>query len=443
MGVVKIISKGDLELISYYKGNVFPEMIQAQRYYRNKNTLITERKKEYYIQRGVTAADPYRANWKLPSNFFKLLTKQKVNYLINKKTTFSQDLEKYLTKFFKNELKKIGEKSSINGYSALQVYINEEGNFAYKIIPSEQIIPIYQDDELVKVIRIYNVIEEGKKKEINEVWDNEKVTIFEQKEGNYTLYDSELNPRPHIIQTRTINNNKIGETYNSWGKPPFCILKNNEYLTSDLDDIKNFIDIYDIILSDFANNIDDFQDIFWILKNYQGQDIDEFFENMKQFKALKVGENGDAKTEQAKIPTEAREKMLSIIEKLIFKFGMGVNPDDIEGNITNVRIKALYSNLDLKVNDFEGEVMDFFLELIYFIQKFNELKGISKEIDTTIEFDRSMMINKAELIDLANKSIGAISEYTRLRNDPRIENVEEEIERMKQEQEPSILPEQV
>lgn len=417
-------------------------MYESNEYYNNRNTVILDRKKSFFRSGGGTAEDPYRANWKLPSNYFKLLTKQKVNYLINKKTTIPEEVEEIAGKFLRNELKKIGEKASVNGYSALQVYINKEGKFSYKIIPSNQIIPFWKDDELVKVIRVYKTNEFGKEKEITEIWDMGKVTYFEKNEGNYNLLNFEdgINPRPHIIQTSSINNNIVDQKGLNWGRPPFCILKNNDELTGDLYQIKDFIDVYDIVSSDFANNIDDFQDLYWVLKNYQGQDIDEFFENMKRYKSVKVGEDGSADTKQIEIPTEARKTFLDIVEKLIYKFGMGVNPDDIEGNITNVRIKALYSNLDLKANDFEGEVIDFWNQFIYFVNMFQKIKNRA-EVENYIEFDRSMMLNKVELATLSNQSIGAISEETRLKNDYRVENVEEEIARMKEEREPQILPE--
>jgi len=151
---------------------------------------------------------------------------------------------------------------------------------------------------------------------------------------------------------------------------------------------------------------------------------------------LRVGDDGDAKAETINIPTEARQKMLDNTEKLIYKFGMGVNPDDVDGNITNVRIKALYSNLDLKANDFEIEIEDFMDQWFYFLNRYFELtsKTIFDANDLYIVFSRSMIINEVEMLNANSQQQGNISARTRMENHPWVDNVEEEIKRIEEEQ---------
>ncbi|MFP4015797.1 MAG: phage portal protein [Halanaerobiales bacterium] len=421
------------------------KMELGEKYYNQQNEEIMKRKKEYYSDESSRPVeDPFRANNKLPSGYMKLLVKQKVAYSINDKLAVkgdgAEDIEETLGKMWRNDLKKAGEVASKKLYAVWQFYLDNEENLSYKRIPSEQVIPYYKEGKLTKVIRYYkeNREIEGQEKELEvaELWDDEKVTYYFKKDGQWLIsYHHSRNPRPHILNKTSMNNKVIDEEADNWGRPPFAILWNNDEEQTDLDPIKRYIDIYDIVDSDFSNNIEDFQDAWWVLKNFGGQDIDEFFEQLKKFKAIKVDEGGEAHSEKMDIPTEARMKFLDKTEKLIYKFGMGVNPDDIEGNITNVRIKALYSNLDLKANDFEQEVRKFFYDVLYFINRHRKSNN-ENEIDpegVELEFDRSMLINEVEKAELANDSQGRLSEPTRLSHDPRVKDAEEEIEIMKQE----------
>lgn len=422
----------------------------GEKYYSQQNEEIKERKKQYYSEDSARPIDdPFRANNKLPSGYLKLLIKQKVAYSINDKLAIKSDnsdeIEDTLGKMWRNDLKKAGETASKKLYAVWQFYLDDNEELAYKKIPSEQVIPYYENGNLKNVIRYYKqsyeVAGKVQEYEIAELWDSEKATYYYKKDGNWLLSRfHEVNPKPHITNEERLNGEVVDSTGDSWDRPPFAILHNNDEEQTDLDPIKRYIDIYDVVDSDFANNIEDFQDAWWVLKNFDGQDIDEFFAQVKKYKALKVGDGGEAHPEQMEIPTEARMKFLDKTEKLIYKFGMGVNPDDIEGNITNVRIKALYSNLDLKANDFEQQVRQFFFDVMYFINRARELNNEEtfdiNEID--IEFDRSMLINEVEKAELANQSIGSLSEPTRLSHDPRVKDVEQEVERRREEREDYI-----
>jgi SPP1 family phage portal protein len=176
--------------------------------------------------------------------------------------------------------------------------------------------------------------------------------------------------------------------------------------------------------------------MYYILKNYNGENLDEFFEQLKRFKAIPVGENGDVKTETQEVPTEARSTFLALTEKLIYKFGMGVNPDDLEGTVTNVRIRALFSLLDLKANDFEAEVDASFNALLWFLNAYYEVYNpamVFEPSEVKLTFNRSMVINEKEQLESLVKQKGIISDKTLLENHPMVDNVEEEMERLAEE----------
>ena len=401
----------------------------GEAYYRQKNTAIMERRKLMGLEDGTTIEDPYKANHKLPSGYLKLLIEQKINYSINSKMTSDEDIDAILGTQWKRDFEKAAREASKKGFGCWQMYL--KGNkVKYKKIPSEQIIPCYDsDDILTQVVRTYKKNRDGKAVNVAEIWDNETYTIYEQETNQDWICTT---PDKFHVTTNTSFGGTITDSEESgWGVVPFVIFKNNEYLESDLNPIKPLIDIYDLIKSDFANNLDDFQDAWWVLRNYDGQGLNEFIKMQKQFRAVKVSDDGDARRETAEIPHESKMVFLNSIKDDIYTFGMGVDTSKIEGNVTNVRIMAMYNNLDLKANSFEFEATKFIDDVITFTKL---AVGVTQEdlddIDTVIDYDRSMIINELEKSTLANTSIGSVSEYTRLSNDPRVDDVEFEIASM-------------
>jgi SPP1 family phage portal protein len=199
------------------------------------------------------------------------------------------------------------------------------------------------------------------------------------------------------------------------------------------------IDIYDIVNSDFANNIDDMQDAFFTIKNYNGQDLQEFLTQLKKFKAVPVGDGGDVTANQLTIPTEAREKFLSLTDENIYKFAMAVDTNKLAGSsLTTTAIKASFANLDLKADKFEAEFRKFIRTLITFINKY---EGTSYSYDFTL--DRSMLVNNIETIEAIKNQKGIISDRTLFENHPLVLDVDQEFKRIEEESEPIELDDEL
>lgn len=439
------------------------KMIQGVEYYRSENTEIMNRKFYIYAedQNGddVKIENPYKSNYKLGSGYLKILIDQKVNYLLGNDMTISttddDSFQEIVGDSFQKDVKRLGKEASKKARAWAQVYIDEEGDFGYKRIPSEQIVPIYstQDsNKLEMIIRYYSVTaldDEGKAVKVNrvEVWDDEQVTFYQEStvDGNYYLLTTDEmarifgrayeNPKYHFNKDLRIGERTIDTKGLSWGKVPFVPLYNNDEGDYDLQPVKKFIDAYDVVNSDFVNNLVDFQDIYWILKGYDGENLNKFLDQVKKFRALKVGDGGDARPETIDVPTEARKEAKEGLEKDIFTFGQGVNPNTLEGggNITNVVIKARFANLDLKADQFEDEILAFIYRMLYFINVYHQLNNENEIEIEKITFDRSMIMNEVELLNANAQQRGNVSKRTRLENHPWPLNVDEEIKRMEDE----------
>jgi SPP1 family phage portal protein len=217
-----------------------------------------------------------------------------------------------------------------------------------------------------------------------------------------------------------------------WGKVQFVPLWNNDEHTTDLEPVKAHIDVYDIIESDFANNIEDLQDAVIKLINYGGvtENMHEFINYLKKYKVLPLDAEGDAEYMTTEIPVQARESMLQTLRNNIFEFGQGVDVTQTgDGNITNVVIKNRYAGLDLKANDTEARIVEFVKELAWFANEYLRMRGQQQDIidDINIIFNRSIIINTKEIIDAVVASKGIISERTAISNHPWVTDVDEEL----------------
>jgi hypothetical protein len=82
----------------------------------------------------------------------------------------------------------------------------------------------------------------------------------------------------------------------------------------------------------------------------------------------------------------------------------------------------MYAGLDLKATKFERRTTEFIGDLLFFY-------GYDKE-DLYVTYDRNLVVNELETVTIANQSRGFISEETRLKNHPWVEDPQAEMERM-------------
>lgn len=449
---------------SFTNSDFYQWMVDGQRYFDGNNTAIMSRRKTCKTSKNGIIDDPFRANHQLGSLYNRLLVKQLTNYLLGNGVTYQTemdvtDLMRTMGPKFDKLAKSCSDEAGAKGVSWLHPYI-QDGQLKFKRMPAEQIIWINNPDDnsvIDYIIRFYSTeVTAGSKPVIVrkvEVWDATQVTYYIETGENTNAYrlcyegiEEPYNPAPHITTTSSVNGNVTGVKAQSWGKVPFIPLWFNEQHYNQLRTVKRWIDIWDITASDFANNIDDFQDVYWILKNYNGQNIDEFLNDVKQFRALKVGEGGEAKAETIEIPVEAREKFLQLANDAIFKFGMGVDVGQTgDGNITNVVIKSRYAGLDLKASEYEGMIEEWFDDLMYFVNEWHKRTGKTVYQDIIPVFDRTMIINQIEMMETLIKQKGIISDTTLLENHPLVDDIELELERIEEQNEdnPVIIPEEV
>jgi hypothetical protein len=97
----------------------------------------------------------------------------------------------------------------------------------------------------------------------------------------------------------------------------------------------------------------------------------------------------------------------------------------------------MYAGLDLKANEFEMQVQEFFDDCLEMVNAYTSLtSGAMIDVYATdLRFKRSMILNKGEIIDSLIKQVGFISRQTLLSLHPDINDVDAELELIKAEAE--------
>lgn len=340
---------------------LYQNMLNGRRYYMCKNDVID--RKFYYYNMGNKVEDNYRSNIKVANDFLKIIVDQKVSYCLAKDVIIDNVAD--LPFDINDEIDYVAEEAAQKSIGWCFVWIDKEGLFKQKLVESETIIPLYDgsiEENLIGLIRIYKLGEN----EYAEYWDNDLKTTY-LKDGSQYLESG--------IETHLDNGV-------SWGKIPFIRLLNNRYGMTDLDNIKGLIDAYDYTISDFANNFIDFQEVIYKLVNYaeslkDEQSVSEIIDYLKKYKIISVSDGGDFEVIANEIPFQARKEFLEILRKNIYMFSHSVDTEKLSGgDLTNVTIKAYFTNLDQKCNKFIKECKRYIMDILYFSNKFKEFKQL-------------------------------------------------------------------
>ena len=454
----------------------YAEMLEVDKYYESQNSKITERTKQMMLYeekekiidgKKIKEHYPYlapdlgKANHKLAHGYLYELINQCKNYLVGNpvKTEYDKKISQDTIDFIDDILYKYNDWGKYNQENVKnaqkykeawsRIVIDDKGNLRLLNVDSKQVIPFRNDfEELTCLIYIYTKSiydKNGKKKIVKyaEVFDDKYKDVYKCDKGTqYTLVEENVPLLRKITQFgNEIPNEEVEvpfETFEelSWGQIPWVSWKYNEDNIDALQPIRCFIDILDIDLSDLANNIDDIQDAIWILENYQGQSIKQFMEDLKVKKAINVGEGGKADAKTIDIPTEAREKLYDKCEKNIYRFGRGINFADRDnlGNASGVALKWSYGPLDEKADELEENGQAALNDLFNLIFVYLKLVGVYSDEhdsnDVKFIFDRHMITNEKEQVEMVMASTDIISRKTALSHHPFVEDAEEEMEQL-------------
>ncbi|MHB8063522.1 MAG: phage portal protein [Ruminiclostridium sp.] len=422
-------------------------MIKGDNYYKVENDVLNRKMIRYENEKAVD--DETKTNNKLAHGFMHTLVDDKVNYLLVKPYTLTCDDKKHLKavkdtlgKRFQKKLNQLGTETSNKGIAWLHVYIDSSGTFRVMKIPSEQIIPLWLDndhEELQALIRYYDVESyEGKEKKYItkiEYWTADNVEYYIKDSNGNVIEDTEM----YLDDENSYDGHfKANNEASSWNRVPFVAWKNNDFELPDLQFIKTLIDNYDLTRSDVANLLEDIKNIIYALKGYGGENLSEFMHDLAYYRAVKLeaDENAGLDKIETTIDIAAAKEHYDTLKKDVYDFGQGVdkNSDKLGNSPSGIALKFIYSGLDLKCNAMEDNFKWAFEQLLYFVNTYLTItKQTVSDQEIEIVFNRDIAINESQTITDCQGSMEVISKKTIISNHPWVEDVDEEMEQIEEE----------
>ena len=420
------------------------EQITGDKYYKGIHDILFRERTAIGANGELIQVDNLPNN-KIVDNQYKKIVDQKTNYLVSKSVTFlteldvNEKLQNELDKYFNYDfdiLMKIVCIDSLNcGIGWIYSYYDEKGNFKLKRFAPYEILPIWADEEKTElefVIRFYDI-----KKYVNgEFQICHKVEIYKQDGIEY--YDFINN---QLIPDTTKESGayfKINNKNYNWGKIPITYFKYNYFMLPLIRDLKTLQDVLNTALSDWQNNMqEDSRNSILILKNYDGENLGEFRQNLATYGAVKIREDGDVKLLKVEINTGQYKEFIEFIKKEMISIAKAYDAIDLRsGNEPNeLQIKSVLNDIDMDANSMDIEFKHSLKRILWFFKADLANRNIGNFFndDTEIIFNKDQITNESQVINDIKNSVGIVSHKTLLKNHPYVYDVEQEEKQIQEE----------
>lgn len=389
------------------------EMIEGELYYRNRQPDVKK-----------TRTADWQSNTKLKHDFTKLLVNQKVEYLLKDEPTVAAETDA-ATKVYETvydeglwrRIKNTVTEALNKSVAYIHPYVDEKGDLAFKSLPAEEVLPFYLDQERMEIgsfAHIYNVIEyQGStKREIT------LVDFYTDTEVKYYRFDNStlIEDIGRGLQVEGYFD-ADGIPY-AWGDGlvPLVHFRYNPEEMRLLDSVKSLIDAYNLIDSTGVDILADIPNFIYVLKNYDGQNLDEFLKHLNHYRAVKVDSDGgiDALNTNAD-NSQAIDSRLDRLRYAIYESGRGVDTREASvGDASGEALKMRYANLEMDVAKLESETQSSLQHLNRFVQIHLHNTGHAQAANErlTITFNKNVIRNESELIAQCVDSAGIIDAKT-------------------------------
>lgn len=437
-----------LELNDWLKSPVREEQLLGDRYYRGYQDIL-ERERQVIGPDGSLQPVKNLPNNRLVDNQYARLVDQKTNYLLGKPLTIDGRNKGYITRFqdmlgdnFSQTLHKLGKDALSGAIGWLYPYYDEKGAFCLKRFPPFEILPFWADDE-------HTVLDCALRYYCQEVWEGyhkklvERVELY-QGDGLYRYIrdgfvlrpDMELGEySPYFTVAREDGK---AQGYN-WERIPLIPFRYNAQEIPLLRRVKSLQEALNLCHSDLANNMqEDKRNTILILREYDGQDVEEFRRNLSEFGVVKVRADGGLEALNVEVNIENYRQQMELLKKALVENGRGFDAKDerMSGNPNQMNIQSMYADIDLDANEMEIQFQGALRELRWFVDRHLQNRtGVDYSgEDIRFLFNRDVLVNEAEAIQGCRDSQGILSRETIVGQHPWVENVEEELRRLEKEE---------
>lgn len=416
----------------YKASDDFKSGLTANEYFRTDNTevrgkmLMQPRAVEYTDKNGRKRkkSQPVKiAGNRVRSGFFPRFVIQQNQFLLSNGVTLDNaDLKKRLGLGFDKQLERAGEKALLHGvcwgfwnYDHLEVIEAVKDGLSGAVALLDE-----ETSEPMVLIQFWQINQS--RPLYLRVFSPDGVVKYRM--GKEELEEIPDTRRPYVVRTQSDAYGPVeitGENYG--GRLPVVPLWASEERRSELTPaIKSKIDLYDRIFSDFGDNLDRANDVYWVLNNFGGtlDDVAEMLEQINRVKAVAnmtdgTGTSSTAELKTVDVPYAARQAALDILQKQLYSDFMALDMDALTGgSLTNVAIETATANLNLKADRYEWQCFRF-------VQGILALIGEETE---EIRFKRQTIANRSEIVQDISVMRDYIDQETALKINPYIDQEE-------------------
>lgn len=419
------------------------ETAEQSAYYCTDNPDIKKRRKLYAAQGKGSSADSFRAvfkenrfaaNEKVASSFFRDITDQKVQYIAGEGADVTAvddanaDIVRSVFQPLRRQIRRQGQACLTDalvyryGYAYMQVI---GGRITLTHIPYSEVNNKRDEHgELCAVVRHWK--RDGV--EHAEYHTADKVYSFVKVENEQKAEWVQVSERWQIQTVTVYGDGSVVESGGKgWSRLPWFELRANNDGTSSLTNaVKSMIRCYDIVQSDFANNLIDVQDVFVKLKQGYGSGM-EYGETLEMLRLFKAAEDVED-VQTVDVPYMAREALLTRLKTEIYQALRGVDLERIAAGGTNTAtaIRALYSDIDLWADQAEWHLEDWVISIL---ETAADYMGVQLP-DVDVTFTRRVIFDEAAQMDAIARQKGVISDKTLFENHPLVTDAQAELERV-------------
>lgn len=442
------------EIAKFKQSQKRKEMIDGERYYLGGHDIL-RRQRKVIGANGILTPVQNLPNNRIVDNQYAKLVDQKVNYFLGKPLTIDTKNERYhslLKEIFHNKflrvLKNVCEDCFNNGIGWLHPYYDEKGVLCFKRFKPSEIIPFWQDTEhtiLDGAIRIFPI----------EVYRGTTETIVERvevydKDGihYYILNGASLLPDKEHRNTTYLTLWQEGKEKGfNWNRIPLIAFKYNNQEIPLIKRVKTIQDSINTVLSDFQNNMqEDARNTILVLKNYDGQNLEEFRYNLAQYGVVKVksidGFQGDVTTLTVNVNAENYKSLLDLLKRSMIENGRGYDVQELKssGSPNEMSIKAIFNDIDMDSNGMETEFQASLEDLLWFINLHfsNTGQGSFEKETVNFIFNKDMVVNESQTIIDCKNSMGILSNETIISQHPWIKDTDAELKKLNVQEEKSM-----
>ena len=403
--------------ISDFRRREQPRLIRLKNYYGGVHAIT------------AGAKEPGKPDHRLVNNFCKNITDSTVGYFMGKPVTYSsqdgalleavQELYAYNDEEYVNS--RLSRDLSVFGCAYELLYY--DGDHCIRFVPLDPtgVIPVYADTpdgELLTVIRFLpEEAEDGEEVYTVEVYDEEFVWYYRY---SVTTDGMEMTRKmPHYF-----------------GQVPINPYRNNTDATGDFEPVLSLVDAYNVLQSESVNDFSLFADSYLAISGMGGTDASDL-EALRRNRVLLLDEGGDAKWLTKTVNDTYVENLKDRIAKDIYRFSGSVDMSD--GSLggqdpSGVAMRFRLLNFENRVSVTERHFKRGLQRRLELICAFWLLLGAAYDYRrVTVAFRRNLPESPAEDASYLEKLAAIVSRKTLLEHVPFVEDVNGELDRLKEE----------